>query len=164
MSMSSCEKCWGCPCECGYEYRDKPVSWLIQMRDLFDKLSKEGISFNTKLRNRITREQIIDNILFLTKFSKVDFEEFKPFDVFIDGNYAHIKISKFVQPEFAEQIKNNFTAICEGPRFHLPKIQITESENKMTIMEEIEELRKQVKAIGDVVSQLRMELDELKKK
>jgi hypothetical protein len=42
--MCGCAECFSDPCECGYEYELEPTDWLIEMRDLFDRLVKERMT------------------------------------------------------------------------------------------------------------------------
>jgi len=41
MALSDCEKCWDTPCTCGYSYSRRPLAYLVQMRDLFQRLIDE---------------------------------------------------------------------------------------------------------------------------
>lgn len=45
MSMSDCSRCWETPCVCGYDYKDRPNEYIIDMYKMFKKLLAErGIS------------------------------------------------------------------------------------------------------------------------
>lgn len=40
MSMSSCEKCWDCPCSCGWGYRDWSEDELSAQIEMLQKVKE----------------------------------------------------------------------------------------------------------------------------
>ena len=54
MSMSDCPKCWDTPCTCGYDYKDRPNDYIIDMYNMFKKIMEaRGISLNTPEKKEV---------------------------------------------------------------------------------------------------------------
>lgn len=41
MAMSDCIDCWVTPCECGRDYRHRSTKWLIEQRDMLQRIIDE---------------------------------------------------------------------------------------------------------------------------
>ncbi len=61
--LSDCPKCWETPCVCGHEWRNRPLKYLVDMRNTIDRIIQEKVLVMERdwsVDDTITARDILD--------------------------------------------------------------------------------------------------------